>query len=206
MLQTMAMRATEPKRIRCRPSQKGRHSHYAAGFTLLELVMGLGFIMVMSAIIAPNLQASLYAFRLNSALSGLEGKLAEAHFKAQSQNTDYEVKPDTSNTYELDVLTSGSPRTFGLAAGEEAVQLPTGVSFGYGAVSTAAGDTNEQPSLAQATAIAFNSMGLPVNASDQVTAANAFYLTCNGQVGAITVTEAGKIQSWLWNGSAWIAL
>ncbi len=207
MLQFTPMSATELKRLRCRPIQTGENPHHNAGFTLLELIMGLGFMVVMSAIIAPNLQASLSAYRLNSALSSLAGKITVAHYKAMSGNTDFEVAiSTTSNSYQLDQLTSSNPRTFGLAAGEESINLPTSVSFGYGTVTTAAGDAGEQPSLAQSSAIAFNSLGMPVDSNGNPTPANAFYLTCNGQVGAVTVSQAGKVESWLWNGNAWVAL
>ncbi len=203
MLQLMPMSATELKRLKCRPIKTGVNSHHKAGFTLLELIMGLGFMVVMSAVIAPNLQASLNAFRLHSALSSLAGKITVAHYKAMSGNTEYEVAVISSNSYQLEQLTSSNPRTFGLAAGEEAINLPSNVSFGYGTVTLAAGDAGEQPSLAQSSAIAFNSLGMPVDNNGNPTPANAFYLTCNGMVGAVTVSEAGKVESWLWNGSAW---
>ncbi len=176
----------------------------ARGFSLPELVVIVGIILAVSVLIAPNIQASLNAYRLNTALSALSGKLSEAKFKAQAQNTDYEIVPDTVNhEYSLEQMTSASPRSFALPAGEAPVALPMGMSFSYGSLTVPAGDPGDQPSLMQSTDICFNTQGMPVDNNGQPTSANAFYLDYQGLYGAVTVSLAGRVQTWLWNGSEW---
>lgn len=174
------------------------------GISLPELLVGLAIMTVLSALVAPNLLSGLNAYRLNAALNTIAGKLTVAKYKAQAQATDYEIAVDAANNdYQFDVLTSTNPRTFALASNEAVESLPYDISFGYGAVTAPAGDPGDQPTLAQSSAICFNSQGVPVDSSGVPTAANAIYLSNSGQIGAVTVSLAGRVQVWLWNGSAW---
>ena len=176
------------------------------GFSLAEILVIVGIMATVSALVAPDILSSMNAYRLNAGLSELAGKLTEAKFKAQSQNNDYEIVLDTiGNGYSLEYMTDASTRSFAVPAYESEIMLPTNVSLGFGSLTTPAGDPGDQPSLAQSASICFNSQGMPVDNNGQPTAANAFYLTSQGQYGAVTVSLAGRVQIWLWSGSQWNA-
>ncbi len=181
----------------------------SAGFSLTEVFVVVAVIGVISAIALPRVGSIVDSYRLSSSVAGLAGELNVAKLKATSQLNPYQLQINvTAGTYQRYVMTSSPgvlPRTFAPDPGSAPAPLPGTVSFGFGSVTVPAGSANEQPSLAQATAITFNSMGVPVDANGQPTAANAIYVTYNGQTAAVTVSLAGRIEPWTWTGTQWVS-
>jgi len=185
-----------------------RISRRSAGFSLIEIFVVVVIIGIVSAIALPRVSSIVDSYRLSSSIAGLAGELNVAKLKATSQLNPYQLQINAANgTYQRYVMTSTPgvlPRTFTPDPGSVAMALPGTVSFGLGNATVPAGSAGEQATLAQSTAITFNSMGVPVDANGQPTAANAIYVTYNGQTAAVTVSLAGRIEPWTWSGSQWI--
>lgn len=179
----------------------------AGGFTLLEVLLAVTVVGVMSALAVPFAQSQIEGYRMQTAVNMIRSQLNAAKMKSAAQGVDYQVAVTSSG---LELNEKNSSGGFTQVVNTETMPLPTGVSFGFGTLTTGAGDGSEQASGSgsmspvQASAITFNSMGLPVTSAGVPQAQNAIYVTDGSRYGAVTVSLGGRILSWYYQGSAWV--
>lgn len=188
------------------------------GFSLVELIMVLAIMLAIAAIAAPRFITFVSNYQLKAGLSGVSGVLQQARMVAVRKNTNVTV-----TTY------SASNRTFvygdldgngSWSNGEPVAELPTKVSI---QTSGNPGDATTIPNFtaeASSVAIQFNARGLPcvsisgicenlnTTASPVRNVGFVIYVQNTGRFGvsnwgAVTVTPAGRIQNWIWNGGAY---
>lgn len=184
------------------------------GFSLLELVVVLGIMLSVSAIAMPRFISFVSLYRLRNTMSQGAGFLQQVRIQAVRLNTTLSVTPGTANgeTIAWANLPGGSAN---YDAGEPFFQLPRGIvvnNTGHpGDATTGLGYTPQPPTSA---VIQFNARGLPCvgtpcanfDGTNQVGFVVYFQNTGIFGVsnwGAITVTPAGRIRTWVWNGTSY---
>ncbi|HEY2379758.1 MAG TPA: hypothetical protein VGK48_01130 [Terriglobia bacterium] len=194
------------------------------GFSLLEAMIALFVIFVLARVALPNLTSMQKFGRINGDASSVAGLISEAKLRASASFSHARVYADlTAKTYHLEIWnktsscwqTDGDKNTCTVAA-SPVQNLSSGVSFGYGAISSA--PSNTQPTLSQAplcytgyagqagntttvantACIEFNSRGVPSNpvTSGKADATGAFYITNGTAIYGVTVLTSGSVQSW----------
>lgn len=103
---------------------------YRSGFTLLEVLITLSFMMVLFSLAVPSARSVLDAFHLKQALNVVQGALDEARDSSTSLNRPIEVwicrsTASDSNHYRFIQVISHEPSGKLRALGR-AVELPTG--------------------------------------------------------------------------------
>ena len=170
-----------------------------AGFSVLELlaVISIGLAIVVLGV--PSIQKTQTVYRVSSDARSLAEDLTLAKMRAGANFTQERLNLQTStNTYQLEQYDKSSS-TWVSDGGIK--YLNTGVTFGYGSISTPAGS---QSTLAQSALIAFNSRGIPVNGSNQPTADYSLYIHNSSGYYAVSVALSGRIQMWKYVNSAWV--
>src|SRR6059036_576184 len=173
-----------------------------SGFSLTEVTVVIGLVLLFSALSIPMLSSSFTAWQGRSDAQNISTMLQSAKFRAISRANRYQVvfsvanntwtvqreEPRGSNTY----VDEGS--TNSLSSGlYKAVQLKASSS----------GSPSGFPT-ASSTQIRFNSRGIPIDTTGALTPNLAVYLAGGDTTYAVTVSTIGKVKLWSsQNGSAW---
>jgi len=196
-----------------------RRIHSKAGFSLLE-VMGVTIIsMVVTMTALPNMVAGIGNVRLRSSMTSLAGVLQNCRMLAVKQNRTMSTHFVTTNYGSANgviayvkLASDPNPDTFG--AGDSQVQLEQPVTR----VSTLSGPN--APTIALDSAYlgftpdtgdpSFNPTGLPCAYSGGNCTSKGFVYYFHdsrpaGQMGwaALSISPAGRLKKWYWNGSTW---
>jgi prepilin-type N-terminal cleavage/methylation domain-containing protein len=171
------------------------------GFSLTELMIVVGIILIIIAIALPRINNITESYRLTSDARGIAAQLHLARMRAASDFTRAEVNFNTTgNTYQVEVW-SKAANAFVAEGGAQ--PLSQGDVFGYGALATPAGS---QSTIAQTAQIIFNSRGFSVNSSGTVTANSVIYfMNSFGSYGAVAVSVAGEPTAWSYKNGSWVA-
>ena len=179
----------------------------AAGFSLIEISMVVLVFLVLMAISLPSFLEILRADRLSGDARGLAHQLTLARQRAGTEFTWAEITVNTSstpNSYKLKLCTTkgtSSCTTYTTEGGAE--YLSSGISFGFGNSSGAAGG---QSTAAQTTTIIFNSRGVPVDSAGSPIATDTIYLSNDkGEAVAVSLTLSGHPNIWRYSGG-WVSL
>jgi type II secretory pathway pseudopilin PulG len=97
------------------------------GFTLLDLITGLGIFIALAAIAIPNLGAQLPAYRLNSAVRQVQSELNRIKSQAISNNAEFRAVFLAPSRYRIEKKIGGAYQP----TGENKV-LPDGISYANG--------------------------------------------------------------------------
>jgi len=200
-----------------------------SGFSLIELLVVLGIIMVVAAIATPSIVNGVNGIRLRSAASEISGIMQQARQLAVRNNRYYTVKPAVVTGARAAYVDVNYNNNFdgGAPAPEPMVQFPQNVAV------VAAGAPNTANLIAQCCTTfvpqnasimpSFNSRGLPCVGAANPPPANAlcnirdaggntvgfvYYMNQTrpfGAVGwaAVSVTPAGRIRVWTYSGTTW---
>lgn len=142
------------------------------GFTLTELMIALGVIVVVSAIAIPGIVATLESYRLETTTSVIEGKLVDTRLNAIKRNRQVWLKFNLGGgSFEIETTDPDNPGQNINLGGTQ--YLPTGVSF----------------EASSPTQITFTSLGRPT-APSTVTLKAAE----SGDQKSIAVSATGRIQ------------
>lgn len=178
------------------------------GFTLLELILTVGVIGLVCAVAIPITDSALKGNRLRSDANAVRNFVGLAKMRASSRSTRARVHADLrANTYSLEVW----DRTAGTWVNESGTRsLSTGVTFGFGSLSTPPPNTQvaiglspectagltAADTITQSACITFNSRGLPIDASGNLFPRHALYVRGEPGVFATTVTSTPLIRFW----------
>lgn len=178
-----------------------------AGFSLIEVLVVMALLGIAASFAVPVVSNTVSGYRLRNESKTIANLVGLAKMRATSQFSRARVYGDLgNNTYRLQVwnkttnswVTEGTPAT-----------MPFGVRFGFGVLATP--PPNTQPAIAMATqctnnagaviagtnCVVFNSRGIPIDATTGAPlGGNAFYMTDNIGVRAITITATPLVREW----------
>lgn len=203
--------------------RKRRKSASSAGFTLIELLVVAAIIVVIGALAVPTLTTTIDGIRLRGALGSASNIVQRCRTQAIKRNTYQRLHFNTVGTELALFVTDGTDAAVQPLPTDKALwaQVWLGNRFSIPGAPTGAGappqlttaqmwgtnngqlNTNVDPY--------FNSRGLPC-----LPAAGAGCIPQGGFVYyyryqnsgrtrwiATSISPAGRIQSWIWNGNAW---
>jgi prepilin-type N-terminal cleavage/methylation domain-containing protein len=179
-----------------------------AGFSMIELLIVVAILLIVLAMVIPNMNNMLQNYRALGDTRGIAAQLALARMRAASDFTTARLNFSlTANTYQLEVWSKAANSGAGGYQLEGGVHsLSQGIFFGFGSVTAPAGSqsTIAQPSPSQ---ITFDSRGFSVDGSGNPIGTAAIYVqNARGVVCAVSVALAGQATARLYNGSAWSRL
>ena len=200
--------------------------HSKAGFSLIELLVVVAVMLVVAALATPTLSTTLDSFRMRGTLSSIANMAQRSRTQAIKKNTSQHIHFRTVNnravTFVTDVNDAQSvlapvvgdpqlsdqlwlPTQFALSAAPTGTGAPpplTGVSMWGTALVPNTGPQDPY----------FNARGMPclpdpVTGVCSPTTGFLYYLRYRrgGTVrwAATSISPAGRIQSWFWNGTGW---
>lgn len=206
--------------------QTRRYVGADGGFSLMELLVVITILLVISAVAIPNLMRAVANMRLRSAANSVSGLLQEGRIRAVRDNTYYEVIAD-SNSSDSNVVCLDLNKNGTCTAASTTDYLDPQARLGGTNVLTkssppssitacAACDIPSYPTEQNVNlGVYFNSRGLPCKLSGSrcVTTDSSghaisyiYYVTDQRPLygwTAITVSPAGRIRVWMYNGSTW---
>jgi prepilin-type N-terminal cleavage/methylation domain-containing protein len=188
------------------------------GFSLVELIMVMAIMLAVAAIAMPRFVTFVSNYQLKAGLTGISGVLQQTRMVAVRKNTHVNVLKYSANG--RDFVYGDLDGSNSWNSGEPVAQLPTKVTI---QTSGFPGNATTIPSFtaqAQSVTPQFNSRGLPcvmlsticqnldTTAMPSQQIGFVIYVQNTGRFGvtgwgAVTVTPAGRIQSWIWNGGSY---
>lgn len=186
-----------------------------SGFSLLELMMVCVVLAIIAALAVPNIQRISISYKLNASGRSVAGLLQGARIQAVQTNQPVYVRFDATQNPNL--VFSNFNNSTSYATGDPETVLSGGIVFQNGGtvpnpaqLTTYLGGVAVQPAV-----IGFNGRGLPcyptgnVQVCSQmqgaVPAAFEWFIQTagGGDWEAITVTPAGRVKVWRFDGTNW---
>jgi len=171
------------------------------GFSALELLIVVAIVIIVAGMAIPKMMSMVQNFRTAGDARDLNGTILMAKMRAASNFAQTRVHADlNTQTFWVEVKQSGAT-SWTTEGGTQL--LSTGVTFGFGSLSTP--PSNTQATLAQApgcpgisntACVVFNSRGIPVDSTNTPTANDALYVTDGRSVTGVTVLATGLSQIW----------
>jgi type II secretory pathway pseudopilin PulG len=194
-----------------------------SGFSMTELVIVVGIIMVIAAIAIPNGIRVWYNMELRATGDQVAGLMQQARLLAAKNNSYFTVCYTTNGGLQTVYLTqvtlsSTSACTFST---KYMIDLARSISAASGAPTgtnpspyTLTGDSSSGTPCDNTCTLAFSPRGLPCKFDTSTTPATCstpassyfvYYFNASSANGyaAVTVTKAGRTRALTWNGSAW---
>jgi type II secretory pathway pseudopilin PulG len=183
----------------------------SAGFTLIEIVMVVGILMILMAVSMPPLLAAIAHTKLRGSSSNLSALIQRSRMHAVKRNKTVTVNFVTVGNIPFAVVKDvGDPST-DLGATDPQVQL------GGPAIQVAL-PTGPAPPLSNAILnytpenfpdlLSFSPRGLPCKyaAGLCTTAGFIYYMTDTSRPNAwtaVSISPGGRVKQWFWNGTVW---
>ncbi|MGE3959016.1 MAG: Tfp pilus assembly protein FimT/FimU [Vicinamibacterales bacterium] len=179
------------------------------GFSTLELLATLGIVGVLAATALPSTSRTLADIRLSGDARGVHHAVGLAKMRAAARFTRERLYVDlTTNTYHLEWYDRKAATPDWVDELDPTVNLQSGVTFGYGSISQA--PTGTQSALAMAmpcktntgtdisntACIVFNSRGIPVDGTGNITGESALYVTDGTSTYGVTLSQTPLIRLW----------
>jgi prepilin-type N-terminal cleavage/methylation domain-containing protein len=182
------------------------------GFSLVEVLMTTVIIVVIAAIGIPTLMSIVRGLRTGGDARDLNGLIIQAKMRAAANFARTRVYADLSaNTFRIETQPSGTTGWTTDCPSGCNQSLSSGVSFGFGSLSSPPGGT--QATLGQAplckditgtadiantACIIFNSRGIPITPGTGLTPTgeDAIYVTDGKSVTGVTVSLTGLTKIW----------
>lgn len=177
------------------------------GFSTIELLATLGIVGVVAAMVVPQTGRTLADLRLSGDARSVHNAVALAKMRAAAHYTRERLYVDrTTDTYHLEFWDK--------AAGDWADEvdptttLQTGVTFGFGAIATPPLSTQSSLALSppcktkdgtdisNTSCIVFNSRGIPIDGTGNITGNSALYLTDGAATWGVTLSATPLIRLW----------
>jgi prepilin-type N-terminal cleavage/methylation domain-containing protein len=188
------------------------------GFSLVEVLLVVAIGLIVTTISLPRMNIVIANMKLRSSMTSVSGLLQNARAMAVQQNKTMVARHFNrtaipfSLVYYVKLATDGSA----MVARDPQIEMeapitphptPTGIgappAITNAAMGLIANPVTTDPS--------FNTRGLPCAYSGGSCVSNAFIqyfkddrISGSGGWAAISITPAGRIKRWFWNGSSWI--
>ena len=188
------------------------------GFTLLELIVVVGFVAVISAIAVPMMKNTLGDLSLTGDARALTNAVSLAKLRAASSFSQARLFIDLSGksyhveTWQKDPatwVTEGGIRTLSTTVAFSAGVVGTAPPFSQAAIGQASACvTDAGAAIGNSACILFNSRGIPVDPAGAPPAVgapsgnDALYLTDGSAVYGLTISATGLIKLWRTNPTA----
>ncbi len=174
-----------------------RRSIPQAGFTLVEVLTAASLVGIVSVIAATNFRAQIPAFRTRGAALLIAGDINQARLSAVKEGLQYFYVPDTGTKYRID-RADGLGGVVTVKTVDVAAEFPN-VTFATTAPNDPYGGAG--PAAVPAGAMIFQSTGTVTNP------AGVFVQAAMGASDhsehAVTVTGAGRVRIWHFDGTDW---
>ena len=183
----------------------------SGGFTVLELLVVVGMVMIMAAISTPPILGAVAHAKLRGAASNLSGLIQSSRMLAVKRNKTVTVHFVTVANIPFAVVKDVDDPSLDLKVTDPQVQLG-------GVVMQVALPTGNTLPLTNAilsytpldlpALVSFNPRGLPCNyvAGVCTTAGFVYYLTDINRPDAwtaVSISPGGRVKQWFWNGAVW---
>ena len=183
-----------------------------SGFTLMEVLIVTAIFMVISVTTVPNMMVAIANARLRASMTSLSGILQNSRMAAVKENKTMSAhlaaKPEGLTAY-IKVATDSSD----VASTDTQVHLQAPVNRMTSPAGPYAPTVLDNATLGftpETEDASFNSRGLPCLYSGGVCTNHGFLYyfkdtRSHGANGwsAISISPAGRVKKWFWNGSAW---
>jgi prepilin-type N-terminal cleavage/methylation domain-containing protein len=167
-----------------------------AGFTLIEVLVAASMIGIVTLVAATNFRAQIPTFRARGAAMAIAGDINQARLSAVKEGVQYLYVPDAGTTYRVE-RSDGLGGTEVLKTVDIAAEFP-GVSFATSAAKDPYG--NDGPAPVPGVSMIFHSNGTVQNAAGVFVQADTGEGTAEH---AVTVTAAGRVRVWRYDGESW---
>ena len=184
-----------------------------AGFSLIEISVVLCISLVLGAIAVPNMVTVISNARLHAGVSTMSGLLQSCRMKAVKENQTLTTRFTTEGVSTLVGYVKKAADVSDRLATDLQAEWEAPVSMmttPVGAGAPAAISTTVLGFTPETTEPTFNTRGLPCRYVSGACANNGFlyYFKDTSRVGgqgwaALSISPAGRIKKWFWNGSAW---
>lgn len=208
------IRARHRTALSMRPASAFDH-----GFSIVELVVVVALILIILAIVAPQIRQAVPLIRARSSAGELSSLMQNARILAAKNNKTYDVKYTTiagETAAYIDVNSNGvfdygEPVVFFNRGVTPAAGAPSGGS-GQPSAYVLTGDTTSGTPYDNTATLAFNPRGLPCNYDNSTSPATCitpastyfvYYLNGNSTWAAVVVTKGGRTRVITWNGINW---
>jgi prepilin-type N-terminal cleavage/methylation domain-containing protein len=206
-------------------NEKARMTRHRAqrGFSMTELVIVVGIILVVAAVAIPNGIRVWYNMELRATADQVASLMQQGRLLAAKSNAYYvvcyRVNQGVQQVYlNQTVLTNTTPCTF-VNGNTLTIDLPRQITAASAAPTgsspsayTLSTDTTSGTPCDNTCTLAFSPRGLPckldTSASTCSTPASTYFVYYFNEVsssgfGAVLVTKAGRTRAFTWNGSGW---
>jgi Tfp pilus assembly protein FimT len=187
--------------------KQARHNQSESGFSLLELMIVVGILMVIAAMAMPKLMTTIADVRLRGAVNSASGIMQQSRMMAIKDNMTRKVK--YSNVASGGFMYVDVNDDSAIQATEPQVQMGSTIlafSAPTGLPALIASDLGYTP--VTVSTIMFNPRGIPCSAANACGSGMVIYFTDSRTVGspswaAVSVSPAGRVKTWMWKGNAW---
>lgn len=193
---------------------------FERGFTLLELVVVLAIMLAVTAIALPQFLTAVSDYKLKSTMGQVAGMLQQQRMQAVRFNAALSVSTTTQNGRSVGWVDLPGGTSGSFDAGEPYVMLPKNLSVvNSGAPTFDTSSVLGYTAQTVGTTLTFNARGLPcigttpcsnIDTSTNPAKPVGFVLYFKNDKsfgvsgwGAVTITPAGRIRSWFYNGSSY---
>jgi len=190
-----------------------------SGFSLLEVLLVVAIGLIVTVVGLPRMSAVIANMKLRSSMTTVSGLLQNNRMLAVHGNKTMTARhfSRTSSPFSLVYFVkdaadpSTSPATGDSQVEMEAPITPFDTPSGVGAPSAIANSDLGLTVAPEITDPSFNSRGLPCAYSSGTCTGNKAFIKYfkdnrvggSGGWAAISITPAGRIKRWFWNGSSW---
>jgi type IV fimbrial biogenesis protein FimT len=179
------------------------------GFSLIELVVVMGMMMVLSAITVPSVLQSMNSYRLNVATTSLQNIIEVARFNAVRRNSTISLRQGLVNgqaAFYVDLPNSGA-----YVNTDPVYLVPTNVQVAPAAAPAAAATGLANTRALAGGCISFNSRGVADYTNCGGGVQSVWFISlgmANGNAGyrAITLTPMGQAKTWGSASGTWKAM
>ncbi len=194
-----------------------RTSRKESGFSLVELLMVVAILLVVAALAAPTMVNVIANVRLRGSMSSLAGIFQDCRSFSIKQNRLISTHFTTMANGPVAYLKNATVSSPSLATTDQQVQLGAPVSKITNLTGVTGAPTGLDSTTLGFTPLtsdpSFNPRGLPCSydTTTGLCTANVgfvYYFTDTRVMGAngwaaVTISPAGRVKIWMWNGSAW---